>query len=574
MNIFDNEVVLEYLEGSIIFRNIVTGEDKNEILYTELDPNGALLAVKGSVAFGPSGSWENISVVSPGTAWQLIGTGIATGDGFLAPNEFWVDPTQVLPGPTGREVLLIQDAIDLANTLFAPGISIVIRLREGQIHTWAASSIVLPTRDITITAVGQVTGEEIDPTIAGEIQLVGAGVQLGTNATATQHNFEIRDLAITGGLLVQQGWNLILREVVVAGLDVTVDQGGVGAVNPVQILLDDTSGSSDTYISGLSPITITTQNHNAPSVLPTTLRASRCELQGVSIDATPARFMTLGNTFALFDGCTFNIASQSDTDGLWIGLANPCAIEFTGTSIVGDFLGTLFARPLFSASGATPTVRFTGLSIDALDTSTGKPTPTWRWGTLTAQGYPTIGNARTPIGNILGMSMSDDTIAVSGSSGLGPVTERVMSGLGIAATGGRLIYGTCAATHPAPGTNVSPIAFQTPTSTTSAVQAEIPLVANSVYFISLLAVMRTAPAPLVGWTVATLDLVVTVDVGGNATIVSAVPGAVAGGDAMWTIDALIDVGPPDKLVPVIRGTDPAGGQVAAVDIEMRVLAVY
>ena len=38
MNVFDNELVLEFLEGSIIFRDIPTGQNKNRILYTELDP--------------------------------------------------------------------------------------------------------------------------------------------------------------------------------------------------------------------------------------------------------------------------------------------------------------------------------------------------------------------------------------------------------------------------------------------------------------------------------------------------------------------------------------------------------
>jgi len=574
MNVFDNEVVLEYLEGSILFRDIVTGQNKTQIRYTELDPNGVLLAETGSVAFGPSGSWENISPVSPGTVWQLIGTGIVSGDGFLAPNEFWVDPTQVGPGPTGREVNLIQQAIDLADTLFPAGVSIVIRLREGQEHVWAAGDFVSPTRDITITAVGQVIGEEVDAAVAGRIRIDGAGVQLADNPGIVQRNLEIRNLAVTGAMLVHQGWNLTLREVVVDAFDITVDQGGAGAVNPAQILLEDTSGDSARYAGGQSVLKISTSNHNAPGVLPTILRANRCELQGVSNDASGERFFQLGNTGGLFDGCTFNLKSESDTDGLWIGIASPCNLELTATTLIGDFTGTAFIRPLFSASGTTPFIRFTGVTVDAPDTATGLPTSTWAWGTLTPEGYPAVRNARAPLANVRGATVMDGSISIPGLSGLGAVTERVMSDLGVTVTGGRLVYGITHATHPTGGVDhFTPIAFETQSATSAGPLFLIPLLPTRAYFISLTAVMRNAPAPpLMGWTVCTLDLLIIVDGGGNASIVFSTPTPV-GGDAMFSLTAGIIPGPPDSLAPVVRASDAAGGQTAEVDIEMRILAV-
>lgn len=576
MNVFDNEVVLEYLEGSIIFRNIVTGENKNRILYSENDPNGSLIAEDGSVAFGPAGSWENISGLVPGSVWQLIGTGVTAGDGFLAPNEFWVDATQVGPGPTGREVTLIQSAIDLADVLFAPGIAIVIRLREGQEHAWAAASIVLPNRDITITAIGQVIGEEVDAAVAGRIRIDGAGAQLGNNAGATQRNFELRNVAVNGALLVHQGWNLTLREVVVDGFEVTVDQGGVGAVNPVRILLEDTSGDGARYAGDESVMSLATSNHNAPGILPTIVRANRCELQGVTNDATLERFFHLGNTGALFDGCTFNVKSESDTDGLWIGLASPCNIEFTASSIVGDFTGTGFVRPLFSSSGATPFVRFTGLSVDALDGTTGLPTPTWDWGTLTPQGFPAIGSARAPRAIVPGSSAADALIAIPGFSGLGAVTERVMSDLGVAVTGGRLVYGTAFAQHAAAGVppandTLTPFALYTQSVNSAGPLFTIPLGVSRVYYFSVQAVMKNSGAVLVGWTAGELIAVVDVDGGGIATIVGQIWTPFVGGDAMFTLEG--DIFPAGSFRIRVRASDALGGQTSTVEVEMRILAV-
>jgi hypothetical protein len=535
-----------------------------------------LVAEDGSVAFGPAGSWENISGGVPGSVWQLIGTGVTAGDGFLAPNEFWVDATQVGPGPTGREVALIQDAIDLADVLFAPGIAIVIRLREGQEHAWAAASIVLPTRDIAITAIGQVIGEEVDAAAAGRIRIDGVGAQLGNNVGATQRNFELRNVAVNGALLIQQGWNLTLREVVVDGFDVTIDQGGVGAVNLVRILLEDTSGDGARYALDESVMTLTTSNHNAPGVLPTIVRANRCEIQGVSNDVSGERFFLLGNTGALFDGCTFNVKSESDTDGLWVGLASPCNIEFTASSIVGDFTGTGFVRPLFSSSGATPFIRFTGLTVDALDGTTGLPTPTWEWGTLTPQGYPAIGSARAPKAVVPGATAADALIAIGGFSGLGAVTERVMSDLGVTVTGGRLVYGSTFAQHAAAGVppandTLTAFALYTQSVNSAGPLFAIPLVADRVYYFSVQAIMKNSGPGLVGWTAGELLVIIIVDGGGVATIAGQIWTPVVGGDAMFTLEG--DIFPAGSFRIRVRASDALGGQTSTIEVEMRILAV-
>jgi hypothetical protein len=581
MNVFDNELVLEYLQGSVLFRDIVAGEDRTRILYTGANPNGVLFAEPGSVAFGPSGSWENISILvvpdTQGAVWRLIGTGVMSGDGFLAPNEFWVDPTFPFPGPTGREVATIEAAIALADTL-ALG-SIVIRLREGQEHAWAAGDVGFD-RDITITALGQAFGEEVDAAVAGRIRIAGLGISLLAN-TGVQRNLEIRDLTVNGAVLVHQGWNLTLREAVTDGLAITIDQGGVGATNRVSLLLEDTTGDGARYASGLSPLKVMVLNLSYTGALATStiLRANRCSLQGV-VNDVGERFMDLGNTFALFDGCTFNVKSETDGFGLWIGFGpfpgptNGTYIEFAGSSIIGDFDGAAFGRPLFSLG---PVVRFTGLTIDVFDAATGLPTPTWKWSSApwTPQGYPTIRNARPPFMHVPGASLIDETISTV-ESGRGPITERIASGLGFMVTGGRLVYGTVSV-GPSPGSTaaVIPLFTQTSSSDGSTVDA-LPLVDDRLYFLTASVAIRTSPiGVLVGWSAGKITGVIQVT-GGVAAFVSGpiytpAPFPPFGDAAFGVVTAILGA---DELqfTAIIGGGAPPGSS-SETEIELSLLAV-
>jgi hypothetical protein len=581
MNVFDNEVVLEYLQGSVLFRDIVFGTNKIQILYAGANPNGVLFAEPGSVAFGPSGSWENISVLvvpdTQGAVWQLIGTGVTLGDGFLAPNEFWVDPTFVVPGPTGREVTTIEAAIALADTL-ALG-SIVIRLREGQDHVWAAS-LIGSARDITITAVGQAFARGIDAAVAGRIRIGGAGLSLLAN-TGVQRNLEIRDFAVRGDMLVHEGWNLTLREAVTDGLAITVDQGGAGATNPVRILLEDTTGDNTRYANNLSPLTVQTTNYSGALATTTIVRANRCALQGVVTD-TGERFMDLGNSFALFDGCTFNVKSISDVFGLWIGAGavpgptNGTFIEFVASSLIGDFTGIGFVRPLFSLG---PTVRFTGLTtIDIVDEFTGAPTPTWSWasGAWNPQGYPVLGNARPPKMQVPGASLTDETVNTV-DSGRGAVTERVASGLGFTVTGGRFVYGqVMIGPYSGAGDLAVAIPFFSQSVDSEGPLLALPLFDDRVYVFTAQAVFRTspigAPPPLVGWASGRIDGTIRVT-GGVASFVPALPGYVGdlGSDPGFFVLASIVSG---ELVFFARLGPPAlAGSSAEVELELSILAV-
>jgi hypothetical protein len=85
-NLFDNDVVLEAFEGSVVFRDIPTGVNLLKVSYTGVDPNGTMTAPVGSIASGPAGTWVNTNGAS---AWSPIGTSVAasmdvfTGTGVL-----------------------------------------------------------------------------------------------------------------------------------------------------------------------------------------------------------------------------------------------------------------------------------------------------------------------------------------------------------------------------------------------------------------------------------------------------------------------------------------------------------
>jgi hypothetical protein len=69
-NLFDGGVVVEYLEGALIFRDIPNGVDKLKILFTAGNPNGSLSAPIGALASGPAGLWIN---TNGATAWSPAG---------------------------------------------------------------------------------------------------------------------------------------------------------------------------------------------------------------------------------------------------------------------------------------------------------------------------------------------------------------------------------------------------------------------------------------------------------------------------------------------------------------------
>jgi len=83
-NLFDNDVVLEAFEGSVVFRDIPTGTNLLKVSYTGVDPNGTMVAPVGSIASGPTGTWVN---TDGATAWSPVGAGTAidafTGTGAL-----------------------------------------------------------------------------------------------------------------------------------------------------------------------------------------------------------------------------------------------------------------------------------------------------------------------------------------------------------------------------------------------------------------------------------------------------------------------------------------------------------
>jgi len=72
MNLFDNDIILEANEGSVVFRDVTLGIDRLKVFYAPVDPNGIVSAPKGSIASGPAGTFTN---TDGAFAWSPIGTG-------------------------------------------------------------------------------------------------------------------------------------------------------------------------------------------------------------------------------------------------------------------------------------------------------------------------------------------------------------------------------------------------------------------------------------------------------------------------------------------------------------------
>ena len=518
MNVLDNEMVLEFAEGSIRFKNVPSNQERCWIRYTGLNPNGLLTAPTGSVAFGPAGSWENISLGGVGSLWEKIGTGLATPDGFLAPNEFYVDPTAG-PGPTGREVTTINAAIALADTLFAPGVAIVIRLREGQNHTWSQSTIA-PTRDITIWAEGQITGEGVDETVAGRVIYGGAGIKLDT--TATRRRFQIRNLSVQGTLLVGPGWDVLCSEVTFTGSMVAINQGG-GIGLDVSVTLDRCTDDGNVNTDVVSSFHMESTNHAPAEVNRTRVLIEGCQFHAVVTNFDKRPFLSLGNSRATVRNCSIYVKADFGAVGVFNAPAAGTILRFIDTSFVMDSPND--DGRLLSGSPTSPTTRFLGNCRISVINAIGLPNNDWTIGILTVAGPLVVELAKPPSQPFPGLVLSDENawnpFVFSGIRG--PITKRVMTRKGVAFTGGRKIYGSALATNPLnPGNTVT---WWTPTTSPAVVPSSpttkaLPIPADQVVSIGIEAVARDIP--FAGFSGAFRFRVIIQKIGGVATIVAIV----------------------------------------------------
>jgi hypothetical protein len=185
-NLFDNDVVLEAFEGSVVFRDIPTGTNLLKVSYTGVDPNGTMVAPVGSIASGPTGTWVN---TDGATAWSPVGAGVGT-------------VAQI--GSVGGAVVTSNSvAIQIAGSVpIAPGaldaVGRTLRCRVGM-HCSAKGGIAIP--GLAFLFGGTVLPFPSNPTILGKsfvldllVRTTVAGVAGSTSFTAV-----ITDMAFAGG---------------------------------------------------------------------------------------------------------------------------------------------------------------------------------------------------------------------------------------------------------------------------------------------------------------------------------------------------------------------------------------
>jgi hypothetical protein len=71
-NRFDRQVILSALDGIVQFEDPLTQNILVQLQYTMIDPNGTLVAPKGSLALGPEGTFVNLN---GGSSWGLMSAG-------------------------------------------------------------------------------------------------------------------------------------------------------------------------------------------------------------------------------------------------------------------------------------------------------------------------------------------------------------------------------------------------------------------------------------------------------------------------------------------------------------------
>jgi hypothetical protein len=207
-NVLDNEVILEEVQGVVIWKDFVTGIEKLRLLQTGTNPNGVLSAPKGSIASGASGAWENTSPFG-GTAWSLIST--SSAGAFLAPNEYYVDSSQI-SNPPLRIYPSVEDAI-IGAELEQTG-PYMLRLRQAQFHLWGGTGIpAASTRDITIYGETE-TGTTLNVSAILPDGAAGAALRFQNLTVSLDGDLDLganRRLIMDGAFLTGNNFSVILE---------------------------------------------------------------------------------------------------------------------------------------------------------------------------------------------------------------------------------------------------------------------------------------------------------------------------------------------------------------------------
>ena len=366
--------------------------------------------------------------------WLQVGRG-----GFLAPNELYVDTDRIATGNVGREVGTLADALALAETLYAPGIDVIIRFRE-QAHN--ASGVTFPaTRNWSLYAEASAGGPGIDTTTVGNITLSGPATSWGNPAallpvTGTVRVLQFKGINLLGGLYQNAGWKLTFDEVVFAGLAVTIDQNaGVGIVPEFSC----TNCSDDaTFFTIDHTIKIVTTNLTGGPTH-TNLFFERCafSLENIAPKGNVPPIQPLKSSLA-FAGCIFGCSIDADSAPIFAGgfsfVFNQSTINL---SVLGGGTGQVFTTPTIVAWSHTEIdVALTGGSNWRLFASAFTP--------AIQRGLPRAGRLETPPfpPQWVGMEIQDETLKAPDTGRAGSVTPRVLDGEGYAMAGGSHVYAT------------------------------------------------------------------------------------------------------------------------------------
>jgi hypothetical protein len=182
----------------------VTGASVLQVYYVDTNPSGSLDAPPGSIASGPAGFFVNLDGTS---SWSPVST--QNSDIFVAPNEYYVDPTQPSE-PESRQYQTVSAAISASETEQPAGQAVVLHLREGLTHSWDLSGFAaLSTRRYSIYSKARATTLAISGT--------------ANNGTGASLRLETLSVTQTGNVAFGSGRSVVLQDVDLSCAGYTTD---------------------------------------------------------------------------------------------------------------------------------------------------------------------------------------------------------------------------------------------------------------------------------------------------------------------------------------------------------------
>lgn len=220
-------------------------------------------------------------------------------DGFLAPNEFYVDDGHTPIDSRSRHVPTVAEALARADLLFAAGIDIVIRLREGQTHLYGDTTTL--TRNVSFYSEGNPQGDLVGAS-AGVLDFSGAVFE----RPATTYEVAFKGLIFLGNPTFQEFHRVSFDSCTFRGvLFQAADSGAAGAfaLNMVNCVADvSVNAARHPFAFEIDSGAGTTW----------TVDVDRCSFSAEITDARQVEFMVARQAAVTFSDCAFDFVN-SDT---------------------------------------------------------------------------------------------------------------------------------------------------------------------------------------------------------------------------------------------------------------------